>query len=55
MPGILSAEHSARIASWDDTRRQAQKSKKLSNRAKLIGFVIFNLAIWFFLAKFLWA
>lgn len=46
MPGILSAEHCARVSSWDETRRIAQKSKKISNRAKLIAFIVFNVAVW---------
>jgi hypothetical protein len=46
MSGILSAEHCARVSSWDENRRQTQKSKKISNRAKLIGFIAFNIAVW---------
>ena len=46
MSSILSAEHCARVTNWDDSRRQAQKSKKLSNRTKFICFIGFNVAIW---------
>lgn len=46
MPGILSAEHCARVSTWDETRRKSQKSKKISNRAKLVVFILFNIAVW---------
>ena len=46
MSDILSVEHSARVTTWDDTRRTLQKSKKLSNRAKLACFVAFNVGVW---------
>lgn len=46
MPSILSAEHCARVSSWDSTRLHIQKAKKISNRAKLIGFLAFNVAVW---------
>ncbi|MBT5049663.1 MAG: hypothetical protein HOM58_14280 [Rhodospirillaceae bacterium] len=46
MPSILSVEHCARVSSFDDTRRKFQKAKKMSNRAKLACFVVFNIAVW---------
>ena len=46
MPKILSSEHCARITTWDDNRRELQKSKKMSNRVKIICFIGFNVAIW---------
>lgn len=46
MPSILSAEHSARVTTWDNTRLQIQRAKKISNRAKLIGFLVFNVVVW---------
>ena len=46
MSTMLSLEHCARVTTWDDTRRTLQKSKKLSNRAKLACFVAFNVCVW---------
>ena len=46
MSSLLSIEHSARVTTWDETRRALQKSKKMSNRAKLACFVAFNVGVW---------
>jgi len=46
MSNILSSEHCARITTWDGSRRELQKSKKLSNRMKIFCFIGFNLAVW---------
>lgn len=46
MSGMLTLEHSARVTTWDDTRRKVQKSKKLASRTKLACFVGFNVGIW---------
>ena len=46
MPSILSSEHCARVTTWDANRRELQKSKKFSNRTKVICFIGFNIVIW---------
>jgi hypothetical protein len=54
MQNILSSEHCARITTWDGDRRALQKSKKLSNWMKVLGFIGFNIAVWIlFLAPLL--
>lgn len=46
MPSILSSEHCARVTTWDETRRQIQKSKKFTNRTKFVSFIVFNIVMW---------
>ena len=46
MSDMLSVEHSARLTTWDNSRRAPQKSGKMSNRAKLACFVAFNVGVW---------
>ena len=46
MSSILSSEHCARVTNWNDSRRQVQQSKKISNRAKFVCFIGFNVAVW---------
>jgi len=47
MQNILSSKHCARITTCDGDRRQLQNSKMLSNWMKMVGFIAFNLTIWF--------
>lgn len=46
MYNILSSEHCARITTWDGKRRELQKSKKHSNRLRILIFIGFNSAVW---------
>lgn len=46
MSGMLSLEHCARIATWNDTRRRRHQSRKTASRAKLACFIAFNVGIW---------
>jgi hypothetical protein len=46
MSSMLSVEHSARVTTWDETRRTLHRTKKMSNRTKLACFVAFNICVW---------
>ena len=54
MSRMLTLEHCARVATWNDTRRRLQKSRKFMSRARLACFIGFNVGIWtLFLAPIL--
>ena len=55
MLNILSSEHCSRITTWDGKRAEIQKSKKRSNRLRLLFFVGFNAAAWTLLLAFLFS